>query len=88
MMKSYPLFRADCLSATNNILSSKTDNVTSEMELIAVKYLLSELPIWFDSPYIFDISHITLAYKNLPEVFQRICYNYDMLKNTTIVSYQ
>ncbi len=68
IFENNPNFRNDCLG----ILSEKGRNVS-------VKYLLAELPLWFEIPYLLNISSSVLVYKDLSIFWKRICYDYNLL---------
>lgn len=65
-------FRNDCLEATKEASPNADIN-------IAVNYLLAELPIWFDIPFLLNIHSAVLVYKDLTLSWRKICYNYDLL---------
>ena len=69
----------DCLNATKLMLADKVNNLDEDKLDLAVKYLLAELPFWYDTPYILGINSSTFIYKDLSFYWQRICYNYDLL---------
>lgn len=75
LYKNNPDFQNDCLETTKDFLMGK-NNFSQEDANLAVQYLLDELPTWFQSGYIFNISSLVLVYKDLPSPLQRILYNY------------
>lgn len=72
-------FRNDCLGATKSMLLDKVAYVSNNAVNLSVKYLLAELPFWFDIPYVLNIPSSTLVYKDMPFFWKRICYNYGLL---------
>jgi tRNA-dependent cyclodipeptide synthase len=72
-------FRNDCLGATKSMLSEKMEDLNDKVIQLSVKYLLAELPIWFEIPYILGLPSSVLVYKNLSFFWKRICYNYNFL---------
>lgn len=64
-------FRNDCLMTTKDVLPNANE--------LAVKYLLAELPIWFDIPYLLDVDSAVLVYKSLSECWKKICYGYGFM---------
>ena len=79
IFENNPSFRNDCLGATKSMLSEKIQNVNDEAIYLSVKYLLAELPLWFEIPYILDLPSSVLVYKDLSFFWKRICYNYNLL---------
>ena len=74
-----PQFREDCLYASRSILLGKSKLSIDEAAAISVNYLLQELPVWFNTPYIMDVSSSVFVYKDLPQYWRNICYNYDLI---------
>lgn len=72
-------FRLDCLNASKCIFANKVEVVTEESTRIAVNYLLEELPIWLNTPYILGIRTSVFVYKDLPPYWYNICYNYGLI---------
>jgi tRNA-dependent cyclodipeptide synthase len=79
IFKTNTLFRQDCLDATKAMLSEKMELVSDKAISLAVHYLLAELPIWFDIPYLLNIESSVLVYKELSFFWKKICYNYNLL---------
>lgn len=76
------LFRNDCLNATNEMLSSKVQEISNDSLYLAVKYLLAELPLWFEAPFILNLNSSTFIYKDLSYFWKKICYDYNLLSST------
>ncbi len=72
-------FRNDCLGATKSMLSEKIHSVNDEAIYMSVKYVLAELPIWFEIHHILGLPSSVLVYKDLSFFWKRICYNYNFL---------
>ncbi|HLW73146.1 MAG TPA: tRNA-dependent cyclodipeptide synthase [Candidatus Babeliales bacterium] len=72
-------FKKDCLDATKMMLLKKINNVSDKALHLSLKYLLAELPIWLDIPYVLNLPSSVLVYKDLPFSWERICYNYNLL---------
>lgn len=72
-------FKKDCLDATKTMLLKKINNVSDKVLHLSLKYLLAELPIWLDIPYVLNLPSSVLVYKDLPLPWERICYNYNLL---------
>lgn len=72
-------FRNDCLNASKYMLAGKTELLTDEFTNLAVNYLLEELPIWFNTPYILGLSSSVFVYKDLSLFWHNICYNYGLI---------
>lgn len=79
IFKNNPAFRQDCLNASKTILPNKDSQISDDTASIAVKYLLQEIPIWFNSPYILGIESSVFVYKDLPHYWRNVCYNYDLI---------
>lgn len=77
-----------CLNITNNILASKVDIITEEMKLIAVQYLLAELPVILHAPTVLNITNvinITMLHKPLSEDFLCLLHDYHLPENVNII---
>lgn len=74
-------FKNDCLGATNIVLLNKNNNLSDEAVYISVNYVLAELPIWFNIPYLLNITESVLVYKELSFFWKRICYNYNLMSS-------
>ncbi|WP_010302596.1 tRNA-dependent cyclodipeptide synthase [Candidatus Odyssella thessalonicensis] len=79
LFKNNTSFRSDCLNASKSILSQKIAEVTDESAYLAVNYLLQEIPIWFNTPYILGINSSVFVYKDLPLFWRNVCYNYGLI---------
>ena len=72
-------FRKDCLETTQAMLADKIEHLTEDRVHLAVQYLLRELPVWFDTPYILGIKSSIYVYKDFSYLWQKICYNYGLM---------
>lgn len=72
-------FRSDCLDATKAILEDKISSDVDQAIQIGVRYLLEEIPVWFDTPAIMNISSSVFVYKNLPTYWKKVCCDYDLV---------
>ncbi len=72
-------FRNDCLGATRLMLEHKNGSINDTSVSIAVQYLLAELPIWFDIPYVLNVPSSVLVYKDLSLFWKKIYYDYDLV---------
>lgn len=74
-------FKKDCLDITRTMLANKMSKISEDALNLAVKYLLAELPLWFNTPYILNINSSTFIYKDLSFSWQKICYHYNLLSS-------
>ena len=68
-------FRDECLQCSRMILENyrdKVDNITEEALLVAVRYLLAELPLFISSADIFKENSVVFCYHNNPPFLMRI----------------
>ena len=72
-------FTRDCLETTQAMLENKVQNLSEDKLYLAVQYLLKELPVWFNTPYILNIKSSTYVYKDFSYLWQRICYDYNLM---------
>ncbi len=71
-------FRSDCLNAARAILHEKISTDMDQAALIAVQYLLEEIPVWFDTPAIMGVSSSVFVYKDLPFYWKKVCCDYNL----------
>ena len=55
--------------------------VTETSINLSVQYLLAELPVWLNLPYLLDVPSAVLVYKDLSDHWKRICYQYGLLSS-------
>jgi cyclo(L-tyrosyl-L-tyrosyl) synthase len=72
-------FRSDCLNAAKAILEDKISSDVDQAIQIAVRYLLEEIPVWFDTPAIMNIPSSVFVYKDLPTYWKKVCCDYDLV---------
>jgi cyclo(L-tyrosyl-L-tyrosyl) synthase len=64
-----PVFRQSCLETTRWVLSAKEDEeVGMEAALLGVRYLLAELPLFFNAPAILGVPEVVFVYHQCPEL--------------------
>lgn len=76
-------FRLECLNTTRSF-SEQNINVGINFSNLSVKYLLYELPIWFELPYILDCDGVRIVYKGLTERWKILIYNYGYLSENIV----
>ncbi|MGN6670429.1 MAG: tRNA-dependent cyclodipeptide synthase, partial [Candidatus Nucleicultricaceae bacterium] len=74
-------FREDCLKASMQILLDKTDYITRELLDVSVQYLLEELPVWINTPYILGIPFSVFVYKDLSDYWYNIFNKYGLVSD-------
>jgi cyclo(L-tyrosyl-L-tyrosyl) synthase len=79
LFKTNPSFKSDCLSASKYTLVDKAEKVTEEAAHLAVNYLLEELPVWINTPYILDIPFSVFVYKDLSLPWYNIFHRYGLV---------
>lgn len=81
LFRSNSSFRDDCLNASEQILLGKTDHITRELLNVSVQYLLEELPVWIDTPYILGIPFSVFVYKDLSEFWCNLFNKYGLVSD-------
>jgi cyclo(L-tyrosyl-L-tyrosyl) synthase len=79
IFETHGSFRNDCLGATRLMLEHRMETVSDEAVNMAVEYLLAELPLWFDIPYLLDLPSSVLVYKDLSPLWRKIYYHYNLV---------
>lgn len=76
-------FRRNCLEDSKKVLEAKINNICFEMLEIAVKYLIAELPVFFNSAAILEKKEAVFCYHNCSSLIQSIFKRKDniVLKN-------
>ncbi|MBX3457755.1 MAG: tRNA-dependent cyclodipeptide synthase [Candidatus Paracaedibacteraceae bacterium] len=72
-------FQEDCLNAAKAILHGKMMTNIDQAAEIAVRYLLEEIPVWFDTPAIMNIQSSVFVYKDLPFYWKKVCCDYNLV---------
>lgn len=67
-------FRKGCLSTSKWVIAGKEGNVPigDEALFLAAQYFLAELPLFLDSPRIFNKDSCVFVYKDMPEFLREI----------------
>lgn len=83
-------FRNGCLETSKWVLASKcsSDFVNKEALNIAAKYFLAELPLYLNTPEIFDVSSSLIVYKDLPSIFLNKIYSGNSFFSSLVYSQQ
>lgn len=79
LFQSNSSFRDDCLNASKQILLDKTEHITRELLEVSVRYLLEELPVWINTPYILDIPFSVFVYKDLSDCWYNLFSKYGLV---------
>jgi cyclo(L-tyrosyl-L-tyrosyl) synthase len=83
-------FREGCLASSKVVLASKGfhGDVNDEAASIAVKYFIAELPIYFNTSEILNISSSLYVYKDPPSAFLTSVYNNENSPFNSYISYK
>jgi cyclo(L-tyrosyl-L-tyrosyl) synthase len=81
LFRSNSSFRDDCLNASKQILLDKTDHITDELLDVSVQYLLEELPVWINTPYILNVPFSVFVYKDLSTHWYNIFNKYGLVSD-------
>ena len=65
-------FRRNCIETSKCVLETQAKQISSNMLEIAVKYILAELPLFFNSTSILNKKEVVFCYRNCPLFIQTI----------------